>query len=309
MDYSFRVAAGVSVTMLTLVTVAAAQLPVATGRTFNLATDPNGYHKLFVPDGYVHTGQAVDVLIHFHGDPQTVNNNAKYAGLNAVVVNVTYPGLSSAYQTPFSNPALLGNILTAARDQIRALSDFDDNTTLGNQAVSSFSAGYAAVREILKPTQSYYSQIDGIMLADSLYASFTSSSDHTPLASQMVDFKRFALDAANGSKTFVFSHSQVPTFTYCRTDECADSLVQHVAASWQAYAATGLGGMQFYRRSLKGNFAIYGATGTDGPAHSLHLQTMGQFLGALPLSHVPEPGTSSLLISLLAAAARRRSRA
>jgi hypothetical protein len=296
------------VTTLTVVATAAGQLPTATGRTFNLSTDPNGFHKLFIPDGYIHTGQNVDLLIHFHGDSQTVNNNAQYAGLNAVIVNVTYPGLSSAYQTPFSNPSLLGNITSAALTQLRAQSDFHDNTTWGNQAVSSFSAGYAAVREILKPTQSYYNQIKGILLADSLYASFTSTSDHTPLASQMVDFKRFALDASNGSKTFVFSHSQVPTFTYCRTDECADSLVPHVAAAWQAHTATGLGGMQFYRRSLKGNFAIYGAIGADGPAHSLHLQTMGQFLGALPLSRVPEPGSMLATLLVVATLARRRRR-
>lgn len=290
---------------LVLAFVASGQLPTATGRTFNLSTDPNGYHKLFIPDGYTHTGSNVDVLVHFHGDPQTVNNNAKYAQLNAVVVNVTYPGLSSAYQTPFSNPALFGNVLSAALTRLRAESDFADNVNWGNQAISSFSAGYAAVREILKPTQSYYSQIDGIMLADSLYASFTSGSDQSPLDSQMVDFRRFALDASNGSKVMLFSHSQVPTFTYCRTDQCADDLAEHVGATWQSYAATGLGGMQFYRRAIKGNLAMYGALGTDGPSHSLHLQYMGQFLDELPLSRIPEP-SSGLTIAMLAGALAAR---
>ena len=275
----------------------AAQLPTATGRTFDLPTDATGHHKLFIPDGYIHTGQAVDVLVHFHGDPQTVENNAKYAGLNAVIVNVTYSGLSSAYQTPFSNASLFGNILSAALAQLRAQSDFADDTTWGNLAVSSFSAGYAAVREILKPAQGYYNDIDGIMLADSLYASFTSGSDHTPLASQMVDFKRFALDASQGNKTLIFSHSQVPTYTYANTQECADDLIDHIGATALPYNATGLGGVQFFRCAIDGNFAVYGELGSDAAAHSQHLQYMGQFLGQLPLAKVPEPaGATAVLL-------------
>jgi hypothetical protein len=124
----------------------------------------------------------------------------------------------------------------------------------------------------------------------------------------MVNFKRFALAAARGEgKTFLFSHSQVPTFTYCRTDECADDLVGHVGATWQAHNATGLGGMQFYRRALLGDLAIYGATGTDAAAHTRHLQWMGQFLDELPLAQIPEPSsTTPALFGLAALVTRRR---
>jgi hypothetical protein len=300
----------VPIIVLAVSLTAHAQLPTATGRTINLSTDAQNRHKLFIPDGYLHTGQPVDVLFHFHGDPQTVENNAKYAGLNAVIINVTYSGLSSVYQTPFSDPALFGNIMNAALTSLRAQPDFDDNTTWGNLCVSSHSAGYAAVREILKPTQSYYSQIKGLMLADSLYASFTSAGDHTPLASQMVDFKRFALDASNGAKTLIFSHSQVETFTYCTTEECADNLITHVGATSAPFSGTGLGNVQFYRKAIKGNFQIWGELGSDAPAHSQHLQYMGQFLDELPLAHVPEPSAALLLAALaLARGSRARARA
>lgn len=286
---------------------ARAQIPVATGRTINLSTDAQNRHRLFIPDHYVNTGGPVDVLIHFHGDFAAVNNNAKYAGLNAVVVNVTYSGLSSAYQTPFSNASLFGNIMTDALAKLRAQPDFADNVNFGNRAISSFSAGYAAVREILKQ-QSYFDQIDGIHLADSLYASFTSSTNTTPLASQMVDFKRFALAASQGNKTMLLSHSQVPTFTYANTAETADNLTQHVGANWQTYNAVGLGNMQFYRRMLMGDLSIYGATGTDAAAHTIHLQSMGQFLSGLPLAQVPEPSTWLAAIGLTALILQRRPR-
>jgi hypothetical protein len=285
---------------------ARAQLPTASGRTIVLATDPQQRHKLFIPDHFVNAGQPVDVLVHFHGDFATVNNNAKYANLNAVVINVTYGGLSSAYQTPFSHQSLFGNILADALTKLRAQPDFADDVSFGNLAISSFSAGYAAVREILK-SQSYFDQIDGIHLADSLYASFTSATDHRPLASQMVDYRRFALAAAQANdKVLIFSHSQVPTFTYCRTDECADDLAEHAGAAWQTYHASGLGGMQIYRRSVLGNFSVYGASGTDAPAHAMHLQWMGQFLGALPLAHVPDPRSVYVILPLSVTALMRR---
>src|SRR5262245_13941636 len=80
-----------------------AQVPTATGRSFTLS---DAAWKLFIPSTYQPRGNVSDVLVHFHGDPQTYWNNAKYANLNAMIVTVNYSGLSSAYSTPFSNTTL-----------------------------------------------------------------------------------------------------------------------------------------------------------------------------------------------------------
>ena len=266
--------------------VSAQVIPPVTGRTFTLPTSPN--HKLFIPDGFNLTGDDVDVLVHFHGNPATINSNAGYADLNAVIVNVTYSGFSSAYSTPFSDPALFGNVLGGALDTLRAQPDFTSSTQWDQLAISSFSAGYGAVREILKqPT--YYDQIDGLLLADSLYAGFTSGSDHTPNAAQMVDFKRYALDAANGLKTMTVSHSQVLTYTYTNTAETADDLMQHVGVTPIATTESGLGTLDFYRKAQLGDFSVWGATGADAAAHSKHLQYMAQWLVDMPLTDVMLP--------------------
>ncbi len=290
MNLSFRglgiLLIGMAVVMFVADRGYAQVIPTVTGRTFTLPTSAN--HKLFIPDGFDPSADGVDVLVHFHGDPATVNNNAGYADLNAVIVNVTYSGFSSAYSTPFSDPALFGNVLDSALNTLRAQPDFAANTQWDQLAISSFSAGYGAVREILKqPT--YYDQIDGLLLTDSLYAGFTSASDHTPLASQMVDFKRFALDAANSLKTMTVSHSQVQTYTYANTVETADNLMQHVGVTPTATNEAGLGTLQFYRKAQLGNFNVWGATGSDGAAHSRHLQYMGQWLGDLPFNDVSVP--------------------
>lgn len=287
---------GLCLPTLILVSSAAAQtLSPVSGTTITLPTAPQ--HTLFIPDGYQPSPDGVDVLVHFHGAPSTLNANAGYAGLNAVIVNVTYSGFSSAYSTPFSNQALFGNIMDAARDSLADQPGFDDDVAWDQIGISSFSAGYGAVREILKnPT--YFNEIDGIFLGDSLYASFTSSTDHTPLQSQMVNFKAYAQAAANGSKTMIVSHSQVLTHTYANTAETADALMAHVGITPTAIDQDGLGTLHLYRHAEKGNFSVWGATGNDADAHMEHLRYAAQWLGELPFDVDPvEPGDFSITLA------------
>lgn len=284
---------------------AAAQLPVATGRQIAMS---NSAWKIFIPSTYQpRPGSVADLLVHFHGDPQTMWNNAKYARLNTIIVTVNYSGLSSAYSTPFSNASLFQSLLDEALTKVRQQADIPDNLQWDRLGVSSFSAGYGAVREILK-SASYRNQIDALLAADSLYA--TTAGDGTPLDSQMVDYKTFATLAKNGQKTFLFSHSQVPTYTYESTGECGDELMQHLGLSATPFNANGLGTLNFYRQAHSGNFHLWGALGTDGDSHLEHLRYIGQFLKELPLAkEIPEPATSALAALAAASLPRRRRRA
>ena len=110
---------------------------------------------------------------------------------------MNYSGLSSAYTTPFSDNTLFQQIENEALAKVRAQSDIPDTLTWDKLGVSSFSAGYGAVREILK-SSTYRNDIDALLTADSLYA--TTASDGTPLDSQMVDYKTFAALAKSGQK-------------------------------------------------------------------------------------------------------------
>jgi len=282
---------------------ALAQLPTAAGRQIGMSTPQ---WKIFIPSTYQHRpGNVADLLVHFHGDPQTFWNNAKHANLNAVIVTVNYDGLSSAYQTPFTNTALFGNLVNEALTKVRAEPDFADTLAWDKLGVSSFSAGYGAVREILKqPT--YRNDIDGLVAADSLYA--TTAGDGTPLDSQMVDYKTFATAAKNGTKTFIYSHSQVPTGTYESTYECADELMQHLAITPTTINSNGLGTLNFYRTAQAGNFKLWGATGSDADAHLEHLRYIGEFLDDMPLATVQAPEPSSCAVLVLAATTLLRRR-
>ena len=127
--------------------LAHAQLPIASGKQIAMS---NAAWKIFIPDNYYQRGNVADVLVHFHGDPQTFWNNAKYANLNSIIVTVNYSGLSSAYTTPFSNQTLFQSLLDEALTKARNEAFIPDTLQWDKIAVSSFSAGYGAVREILK---------------------------------------------------------------------------------------------------------------------------------------------------------------
>ena len=262
-----------------------AQYPVAgltaTGRTLTIGA--GSAWKVFIPDTYVRRMLNVaDVIMHLHGDPQTVWNNAKWANLNAIIITANYGALSGSYQTPFSaDTTLFQTALDQSLAAVRAQSDIPDNLQWDQLVLSSFSAGYGGVREILK-SATYRNNIDDLVAADSLYAS--TASDGTPLDSQMVDYKTFALAAKNGQKTFLLSHSKVLTGTYENTIETADELMQYLGITPTAYSANGLGTLSYYRKAQAGNFRIWGANGDTADAHSAHLRYIGDFWEQLPIA-------------------------
>jgi hypothetical protein len=128
----------------------------------------------------------------------------------------------------------------------------------------------------------------------------------------MADYKTFATAAKNGTKTFIYSHSQVVTNTgpsgYESTYECADELMQHLGVTQTAVNSNGLGTLNFYRTAQAGNFKLWGATGSDGDAHLEHLRYVGEFLDDMKLATVPEPSAAAAMLLVAAAAIRRRRR-
>jgi hypothetical protein len=259
--------------------VVPAELPKATGEVRQLSQPQ---WKLFVPEGYEHRqGGAVDLLVHFHGDPQTVWNNAAHAKLNAVIVTANYNGLSGVFSKPFSDPKLFQTLLDDALAKLPEQGGFGD-AHWDRLAVTSFSAGYGAVREILKQPH-YREAIDAIVAADSLYAS-TDEEDGTPVDAQMVDYKTYADLAAKGEKTFIFTHSDVETPTYESTRETGDELLEHLQVTPTEIDQPGLGTLRFIRTAKSGGFTLWGAAGDKGDDHMAHLRYLAEWLDDLPLA-------------------------
>ena len=76
----------------------------------------------------------------------------------------------------------------------------------------------------------HFDRIDGLIMADSIYCGYTGDpKDHKVDPALMDGFRRFALEAAAGRKTFLVTHSALIPEGYASTAETADFLIDAVA--------------------------------------------------------------------------------
>jgi hypothetical protein len=151
--------------------------------------------------------------------------------------------------------------------------------------LSSFSAGYGAIRAILADAD-HYARVDAVLLADSLHASYGAIAD--PAAPRATDpavdastlevFLKLASDASAGRKRFTVMHSEVYPGTYASTTETADVLLKAVGLSRRPLLKTGPVGMQQLSEARRGQFAVVGYAGNSAPDHLDHLYALGHWL-------------------------------
>ncbi len=229
----------------------------------------NGKMRVFRKAGDV----ADTVLIHFHGATSTVQKAFARSDRNDVLVVINFPGLSSAYSKPFAEDSeLFEYILKEAHSAATGKESGQWNRVY----VSSFSAGYGAVREILK-TPSYFKQIDGIVMADSIYAGLnTKEPKRVVNDDNMRDFVRFASLAATNKKEFILSHSAQST-SYASTTETADYLLNSLDLRRMAHSSRWSDTLRQTSRAGHGQFWVFGFEGESGQEHMQHLKSIDSF--------------------------------
>jgi hypothetical protein len=236
---------------------------------------------LHIPSDYHADGGMVDVIMHFHGSAEWVLDRFMESKRNAVLVIVSFNGLSGVYAKPFRAQGLFRRILGEA---LRRTGDHCGlkQVKIRRLMLSSFSAGYGAVREILKVPE-YQTVVSDVVLADSLYAGYIEGSkDVEP--SDMTSFAQFAELAAEGKRSMWITHSSEFPGSYASTTETADYLIDHVGAErvpstpGASGAETGFGLNLISSADLKG-FHVRGYSGDANEAHGLHLRALGVWWG------------------------------
>lgn len=214
---------------------------------------------------------SVNLLIHFHGSENVVAHAlAENESWAAVAVNLGNG--SSAYGGPLTDAwrfdSLLQAVLQHLQQPIRKL------------YLSGFSAGYGAIRSILKTRN--YATVDGVLLLDGLHASYLP--ERTPLAmggrireEDLTAFTKLAKDAIAGEKTFVFTHSSIFPGTFVSTTECADFLLEATGIPRSSVLKAGPLGMQQVGESAEGNFKVLAFAGNTAPDHVDHLHGLYYF--------------------------------
>lgn len=209
-------------------------------------------------------GSGRDLLIHFHGAAWLAIQSAP-DDLSVAVVNL---GSGSAvYERPFLEAGTFPRLL-ASLDR-----KFD------RVYLSGFSAGYGAIRAILR---THPEDVEGVLLLDGLHTSYVPEGKPGLLdATKIEPFIAFARRAVAGEKAFVFMHSEVYPGTYASTTECADHILGQLGLQRKAVLQWGPGGMQQLSEVRSGRFLLRGYAGNSAPDHVDYLHALGDFVPLL----------------------------
>jgi hypothetical protein len=233
--------------------------------------------SLFVPEGYKPAPDAaVDVVLHLHGATSVVEPAlVESRWPSAVLIAFNRKGLSRVYAEPFSDRTLFPRLLDAARSALKRMHVADD-PRIGRVVVSSFSAGFGGVRAMLKDAE-HFARIDGLVMADSIYCGYAGNPKDRRVDPALMDgFRRFAVEAAAGRKTFLLTHSALIPDGYASTAETADFLIDAVGGKADPVKVDCGNGWTQIRAFAKGRFVVLGFAGTEGADHMSHLRQIGK---------------------------------
>jgi len=253
--------------------------------------------QLYIPHAASATNGTIDVVVHFHGGLAYMARDIEQYGFNTVLIYFSPGGFSSAYRVPFEDEKRFERLLDEAKDELREQERWAEDVDWDDVVVTSFSAGYGAVRELLKSPR-YVREIDGVLLCDSLYAGYVGEpAERRVNPQQMKPFVDFAKRAARGKKYFTFTHSYIVPPGYAGTHETADYLAEALGLAWQGLDLDGPGGMHRDRTASRKNFTLVGGTGDDAIAHMIHLHEAGFFLEQMGLlDPVAEPMETEVVV-------------
>lgn len=224
--------------------------------------------ELFVPGG-LKSAKKTPLLVHFHGAPwvpeQVIAGKHK-----AAVLAVELGAGSSVYARPFREPASFATLLDEAS---RAA-----HTQFSPIVVSGWSAGYGAIREILR-VDANVARIDSVILIDGLHVSYNPEGKPGPLQPDgLKPFLDFARKAVAGQKRMLILHSEIYPGTYASTTETADWLLRELNVKRRPVLKRGPMGTQQLSEANSGRLEVLGFAGNSAPDHVDLLHALGAWL-------------------------------
>lgn len=232
------------------------------GRT--LERGEQGVEVLVAPSALLPDG-GYDLVLHFHGK-EPVRRISAASNLQVIVASLDKGDSSGDYAGLFQSKADLESLLRGIDATVSA--------STGQQAhvrsllVSSFSAGFEAVRQVLT-VGGDLPVLTGVLLLDSLYGSFQGVSKSVDLE-RLAPFETFARRSLESSQTsFLLTHSRVPTEGYANTAEVADTLIERLLLRVDRTRTGGTRSLE--RRAEEKGVTIRGYAGSDRDAHCAHL--------------------------------------
>jgi len=220
----------------------------------------------------------VDLLIHFHGVSYVAKRAGYEAGRPFIVAAVNSGSGSAVYENEFPDESVFPALVETIRDSVSRKASTE--IEISGLYLSSFSAGYGAVRAILKDHQA---MVDGVVLLDGLHTDYVPSGRLLAQggalnAEKLRGFLEYARLAVEGKKRFVVTHSEIFPGAYASTTECADYLINSLRLQRHPVLQWGPMGMQMLSETRQNGLAVLGFAGNTAPDHVDHFHGLPAFL-------------------------------
>ncbi len=225
-----------------------------------------------------HERRRMDLLIHFHGAGYVPRHAGYESGRPFIVAVVNLGSGSAVYENEFRDELTFPWLVETIRTCVckKAATEIE----ISRIYLSSFSAGYGAVRAILK---NHPSLPDGIVLLDGLHTDYVPSRRVLPQdgvlnTEKLKGFLEYARLALEGKKQFLITHSEIFPGTYASTTETADYLINALHLQRHAVLKPGPAGMQMLSETHRNGLTILGFAGNTAPDHIDHFHGLPVFL-------------------------------
>lgn len=246
---------------------------------------------LYVPPDFESEDGQFDLLIHYHGNVQMVEESVALAKLNALVLIYNYGEGSGKYSKPLMSPRAFDNVLDGTEKRATELGL--RNPRIRRIALMSWSAGYGALYRILE-SRSRTDRVDAVLMMDSLHGSFRGAAKGKVSDISLRPFVRFAERARAGEKLMVLTHTAIETQDYPDTTTSANALLEQVGVERKsvdpetaspapveipvvlhAFPA-GRTWMRVIDEAHEGGFHVYGCEGKAEGDHIAHLAQISE---------------------------------
>lgn len=179
---------------------------------------------LTFPPSFASEDGTYDLVVHFNGNTDLVEESYGYAGVNAVVMILNLGVGSGLYEERFADPAAFALILARVQSVMEARGL--RSPKLGRIALSSWSSGYGGILKVLY-NDALFERIDAVVLFDSIHCGIVPWTKR-PKAEQIDPIRRFARKAAEGRALLSIAHSEIETYGYLNAHLTTDLLLDAV---------------------------------------------------------------------------------
>lgn len=245
---------------------------------------------LYAPPSFESADGQFDLVLHFHGNHDLVEQSVAAAKLNALAAIINVGDGAEPYGKALQNPYIFDRMLTTIERRAEKQLHLK-HAQIRRIALSAWSAGFASVGKILN-SRSQLDRVDAVLLLDSPHAKFAPFSETEVYPPSLDNFANFARRAVAGQKLMIITHSDIETEGYPSTTQTMDALLAllslkrtsgsagtsfppvDIPVATRAFPERERNWLSVVSEAHERDFHVYGCTGKLKGDHIAHLAQM-----------------------------------